>query len=214
MKRVAGKFVFGILALAGVALAGCGVTAQKYTDLAWAQITGETPVVTREQAAAIPYASIGVQSGNSNQVVLVLGTIQDGSAQWLSRQILVTTRDGRIVETAGFPNNLTKMDFAGGPPLPRAGTRYALLFDLEDLGVFGARAECAMADKGPEAVTILGANIPTRHLVEDCDMHLIGWSFENEFWLDAKTGFVWQSIQYVHPKLPPLTVQVFRPPQG
>ncbi len=202
------------LALASLALAACGSTSEKYTGLIWDRLTKDRVTVTRDQAAAIPFASIGIQGGDSNQVTLVLGGTRNGSAQWLNSILTVETHEGRIIQTAGFPNNLSRMILSGtsGPPLP--GVKYSLMFDIQDLGVFGAQARCEATDKGLETITILGANIPTHHLVEDCEMDVIRWSFENEFWLDAKTGFVWQSVQNVHPKLPPLSVQVFRPPQN
>ena len=99
----------------------------------------------------------------------------------------------------------------GAPPLE---TDYSLVVDYQDLRLIGAGADCRSSDMGEEAIEILGTSLTTRHVVENCEIRVIDWSFENEFWVDPDTGFVWQSSQYVHPKLSPLTFRVLRPPQS
>ena len=101
---------------------------------------------------------------------------------------------------------------AGGAP--SLGTDYSLVIDFQDLSLIGAGAACRSSDTGEETIEILGTSLTTRHIVEDCEIAVIDWSFENEFWVDPDTGFVWQSSQYVHPKLSPLTFRVLRPPQS
>jgi hypothetical protein len=86
--------------------------------------------------------------------------------------------------------------------------------DFQDLSLVGAGAMCQSSDMGQEIIEILGTALTTRHVVEDCRIAVIDWSFENEFWVDPDTGFVWQSSQYVHPKLSRLTFRVLRPPQS
>jgi hypothetical protein len=99
----------------------------------------------------------------------------------------------------------------GAPPLD---ADYVLVLDYQDLRLVGAGADCRASDRGEEAIEILGTALTTRHVVEACEIRIIDWSFENEFWVDPDTGFVWQSSQYVHPKLSPLTFRVLRPPQS
>ena len=64
--------------------------------------------------------------------------------------------------------------------------------------------------KGPETIEILGTKIATRHHVESCEAEQLDWSFENEFWIDPKSGFVWQSEQSIHPRSADLNLTVFR----
>jgi hypothetical protein len=90
-----------------------------------------------------------------------------------------------------------------------APTSYSL--DFPDMGVFGAVAQCTNQDQGEETVTILGGDIATRHVVEHCSVPVMRWSFDNDYWQDPRTGYVWRSRQYVHPKSPPIVLEVFRP---
>jgi hypothetical protein len=40
------------------------------------------------------------------------------------------------------------------------------------------------------------------------------WNFDNEYWTDKMTGYVWRSSQHIHPKAPPLILEVLRPEQN
>ena len=40
-----------------------------------------------------------------------------------------------------------------------------------------------------------------------------GWSFENLFWVDPQTGFVWRSVQHIAPGVAPIEIDVLRPPR-
>jgi hypothetical protein len=86
--------------------------------------------------------------------------------------------------------------------------------DFPDLGIFGATAQCSQKDMGDEDVEIFGSRIATRHIVEHCTVEAMRWSFDNEFWKDKTSGYIWRSSQYIHPKSPPLILEVLRPEQN
>lgn len=203
-------------------LAACAdSTAMTFATLAWNVAVKPPTSVTLEDASAVPYASIGVQVGSSNQFIMPLATDLDGKQEWMNQKLLVATRNGRIVQTAGMPFNLGRLEQVAHAPAPGTAigapvpnTRYSLYFDLVDLNLFAIEAACTATDRGLEQVDILGGEIPARHIVEDCDMHALDWSFENDFWTDPNTGFVWKSVQNVHPKLAAVTIMVLRPPSS
>jgi len=152
---------------------------------------------------------------------MVLGLSEGERQEWYARSQMLAMNNGRIVQSQGFPYNLSRLEVrradgstltTGGTPPP--GTEYSLVMDFQDLSLVGAGAACRSSDMGQETIEILGTALTTRHVVEDCKIAVIDWSFENEFWVDPDTGFVWQSSQYVHPKLSRLTFRVLRPPQS
>jgi hypothetical protein len=171
--------------------------------------------ITRDQAAAIPYASIGVQLGGSSQGLAVLGKGIGADRYWYSgNRILFVTRDGRVVQTVGLPHDLTHLDVrtrSGNWTGPGTAKNFSLVFDFADVGAFNVVATCTDENKGPETITILGANLSTEHHTETCDAPALDWSFQNQFWIDPKTHFVWQSEQEIHPHESTLYVSVFRP---
>ena len=202
---------------------GCGTNSDqaRYASLVWRVLSGNRGEVSREQAAAIPFASIGVAIGRSDEGLMVLGLAEGDRQEWYARTQMLAMMNGRIVQSQGFPYNLSRLEVrrpdgstvaAGGAP--PAGTDYSLVIDFQDLSLIGAGAACRSSDMGQETIEILGTSLTTRHVVEDCEIAVIDWSFENEFWIDPDTGFVWQSSQYVHPKLSRLTFRVLRPPQS
>lgn len=217
----------GFRATLGIGLAtlvlGCGTNSDqaRYAGLVWRLVSGDRGEVSRDQAAGIPFASIGVAFGRSDEGLMVLGLSEGVRQEWYARSQMLAMNNGRIVQSQGFPYNLSRLEVrradastvatGGAPPL---GTEYSLVMDFQDLSLVGAGAMCQSSDMGQEIIEILGTALTVRHVVEDCRIAVIDWSFENEFWVDPETGFVWQSSQYVHPKLSRLTFRVLRPPQS
>jgi hypothetical protein len=199
---------------------GCGTNSDqaRYLSLVWRLVSGERAEVPREQAASIPFASIGVAIGRNDEGLMVLGLVDEARQEWYARTQMLAMNNGRIVQSEGFPYNLNRLEVrgldgtavasGGAPPL---GVDYSLVLDFQDLSLVGAGAVCRSSDTGMETIEILGTSLTTRHVVEDCELALIDWSFENEFWVDPDTGFIWQSSQYVHPKLAAVTFRVLRP---
>jgi hypothetical protein len=201
-------------------LLGCGTNSSesRYASILWRLVSGQRNEVSREQAGAIPFASIGISIGRADEGLMVLGLAEGERQEWYARTQMIAMSNGRILQTQGFPFNLSRLEVRaqggaaaqGGPP--PVGTDYALLIDFQDLQLIGTGAQCRSSETGQESIEILGTPLITRHLVESCEIASIDWSFENEFWVDPDTGFVWQSSQYIHPKLSPLTFRVLRPP--
>jgi hypothetical protein len=217
MIRVARVLV--VCAFAG-ALAGCGSDSDFVTmgGLLWdnvSRIGSEGPPVPRNQAAAVPYASIGIRYGSSPEAMLILATKSGSDSEWLAgTQFSIVTRDGRIIRTVGLPHNLT--GFQG--PIADSGSdatpgSYHYLYDFSERHVFGAIVECAQHDAGPERIEIIGGSHDTRHIVEECTAPQFGWQFQNDFWRDAATGYVWKTMQIIYPDDDPVTISVLRPEQ-
>lgn len=216
MKRRAQAAVLGLLAL----LTGCGTNSDqaRYGNLLWRLVTGQRVEVSRDQAGGIPFASIAVAIGRADEGLMVLGLDEGERQEWYARSQMLAMSNGRILQSQGFPYNLSRLEVrgrdggsaqGGAPPI---GAEYSLVIDYADLRLIGAGADCRSTDMGQESIEILGTALITRHLVESCEIPLIDWSFENEFWVDPDTGFVWQSSQYIHPKLSRITFRVLRPP--
>ena len=175
--------------------------------------------VTREQAAAIAYASLGVTVDGGNQGLLVLATDSGGDLLWTSAaHVVIVTRDGRIVRTVGLGRDLasaTSRDQSGSPP-PAAAARAAFssirLEDFPDLGLYGVRVSCRTTLAGRQSVKILGQAIATLRIEEACNSRNPDWSFTDIFWVDKDSGFVWRSRQNVHPKGTLVETEIFRPP--
>jgi hypothetical protein len=216
----------GVLALAtalALALAGCDALTGSMGD--WGQVMSmardgfnRDSSITLEQAAAVPYASLGVRVGDGTQMLVVLATDAGGDRLWTSKsKIAITTRNGRIVSTAGLDRNLSSITFSGGsdPVLgaaqagpPRQSVRLA---DYWDINRYSVELHCVTVSRGADSVTVLGKSIAVTRIEESCESEALDWSFTDTFWVGS-SGLVWKSIQHVHPDFDPIEIDVLRPP--
>ena len=176
---------------------------------------GSGEKITRERAGAVPYASMGLALGSNPELLLVLGTATADQQEWFAGEnIFVATRQGHIIRTAGLPYDLGGIRLlSANSSAPGGAPATLFLVDFPDLGIYGAPLQCSTKVVGDEAVEILGASIPTRHIIEQCQLAVLKWTFQNHFWRDPMTGAMWRSSQYVHPKSPPVILEVLRPIQ-
>ncbi|MEI9997261.1 MAG: YjbF family lipoprotein [Rhizomicrobium sp.] len=170
--------------------------------------------VSLEQAAAIPYATMGIRINGGREQVLLLATDTNGERLWASgAHVAITTRNGRIVRTAGFGTDLTGYQAAAGDPSgwtrPHSFTWNA---DFADRGIYSVPVVCRMVPAGPDPITILGKQLDTIRVDESCRAERLDWSFANSYWVSAATGRVWRSIQNVHPNGLTLEIELLRPP--
>jgi hypothetical protein len=173
--------------------------------------------IPRERAAAVPYATMGMELGSGAQALLILGATTADELDWFSGEnVFVRTRHGQVIRTVGLPYDLGGLRAVsatpGAPARATGENMYSL--DFPELGVFGATAQCSRRAGGDETIEIFGAPIATHHVVEHCEVPTMRWRFDNEFWEDRTSGYVWRSAQHIHPDAPVLTLEVFRPEQA
>jgi hypothetical protein len=177
---------------------------------------GSTGAVPRSRVVSVPYASLGVRLGSSDESLFVLAGKTGDDLVWLGgARLAITTRNGRIVRTAGFKHNLTGFEAAPGQPATigqREGIAEQYLYDFSDRSRYGVAIRCSEQDQGEERITVIGVAHDTDRIVEICTAPDLNWNFRNQFWRD-RSGFVWKSEQYVAPGLDSFTIEILRPAQ-
>lgn len=175
--------------------------------------------VTRNQAGAIPYASMGYRLNDGSEQLVVLATDTNGEQLWTSAaHIVIATRGGRIVRTVGLPANVSAVTPAAGESLPSlsaavSGTlTYSRLEDLPDINVYGANVVCRTQYQGRQTIVILGRGLLTAKVDENCASETLNWSFTDSYWLDPANGQVWRSIQHTALKNGKIETEILRPP--
>lgn len=180
-------------------------------------VFGDDTSVTRAQAAAIPYASIGVRLGDSRQFLLVLATQMRDQCLWTSAaHIAIETTSGRITRCAGLPHTIAQSLIAGRDPVQSrvaiGNSSCSFAVDLPDRNVYQARLEYREQLPRLDVIEILGTKLKVQRFTEQGTCPVLDWQFENTYWRDGKSGFVWRSVQNIHPDLDALEITVFRPP--
>jgi len=175
--------------------------------------------VTRDQAASIPYASIGIRIGDAAEGILVLATDEQGQQIWTSSShIVLVTRGGRIVRSVGLDHDIAGTTPQSGTVLPplqdalKGPYRSTRIIDLPDMGLYGVVLNCQTVARGPQSISIIGTTIPTRRIDETCRSEKPRWSFTDNYWIDPQSGFTWHSVQNLHPGGSPIQTEIFRPP--
>jgi hypothetical protein len=172
---------------------------------------GSANEVPREKVASIPYATLGVQLGSSDQSMLVLASKSGDKLLWLGgRRVAITTRNGRIVQTVGFAHNLSGVALTPNAAGNGDASSESYVYDFADRSRYGVAVRCSKSRLDRERVVIVEVPHDTDHVVEDCAAPQMDWQFRNEYWSDT-SGFVWKSRQYVDPDLDALTLEILRP---
>ncbi len=155
--------------------------------------------------------ALALRLGRSRRGVATLLQADGTQRLWRTNGGVVVATDGaRVVATAGLEQVLAATRFDGPDPLPDAanlGDRVARTWrivdvmrsDLRPQGMrFGLRIECRMRLRQTEDPATLLAE-------ESCQGDA---RFTNRFWLDAQTGAVFLSEQWVGEDMPLLQVEV------
>ncbi len=200
--------------------AGCGDTWLKNVRFATKTylMKGDDLKLTRADIDRIPYASVAARLGDGPQVLLILGKYDGDDLHWISHESeVIVTRRGRVVQTYGLPDDLKETQFLTADPVGRpedalrASAECLRTIDLEPQHIDGVLVRSRFEGGQSEALTILGAEIATSVWTEASAAPDLAWQFRNHYWIEPRTGYVWKSVQYLSPKLPPLELIIFRP---
>ena len=217
-------FRAGAAALLLASVAGCssqsgGADWSQIYDMVSGQIGGSSSNITLEQAAAVPFSTLGVRLGDGPQAMVVLAGQTGGDLLWTSKsRIAVTTRHGRLVKSSGLPRNLDSVDFPVGDPILEAAKggppiELQRMSDFWDLNRYSVPLHCVAVSRGADPITILGKSIATVRVDESCEGSTMEWSFTDSFWVGTN-GLVWKSVQHYHPDYDPIELEILRPPAG
>jgi hypothetical protein len=209
-----------------VLLSGCSSTGASDYSLYYQALRqsiaagfGGRPRVTKDQAAAIPYATIGYRLNDGPEQLLVLATDSGGEQLWTSgAHVVIVTRDGRIVRTVGFAQDVSAVTPQKGQqifgPAEAKGKNFTTvrLEDFPSIPVYGVAVRCSAISRGRETIVILGRGVATQKVDEICRSDALAWSFTDSYWIDPQGGLVWRSIQHVGPENEKIEIETLRPP--
>jgi hypothetical protein len=176
--------------------------------------------ITRQEAASVPYASLGYRINDGDEAMLVLATDTGGQQIWTaSNHVVFQLQDGRLTRTVGLKINLgavTPQRGSGGIAAPFAALKGpfgdARLVDYPELGIYSMLLTCSTQVRGAQTVKILGQPIATVRVDETCENRPAAWRFTDTYWLDPHSGLAWRSIQHIAPRGEKIEIEILRPP--
>ena len=173
--------------------------------------------ITQSLVKQIPYASLRMKIGKGPAGLLILESQKENSSTWVSADnIFIILKGGRIIRAEGLPNNLT--DFLSSEPsfkeiINKDDTGEVFRYiSLDTPEVSNLKLSVTYKKGGHEEVSILGHKRKLLLIEERILNSYIRWEHINKYWVDEKTGYVWQSLQMIAPNLPPISIQITKKP--
>ena len=173
-------------------------------------VYGDDSSIAPEVIKEIPYASMLVKIGNGPKALMILEKISDDEYTWVSAdEIYLVTRNGRIIKTAGLPNNLKEIIS------PFNGWN-SELFKINDFVSYKTFTDPPLKNlkvvsnyflNNPAEEDLLFGSKKLKLIEEEIYSGEVGWSETNKYWLD-NDNFVWKSVQYISPRLPKINIEI------
>ncbi|MFB2637765.1 YjbF family lipoprotein [Shewanella bicestrii] len=216
-----------------VGLSGCSQRISALNDTIKLAFLGtEDIVLSPEQVAAIPYASIYAKLDDTPQAFMVLGFAESKinlsskksshealELKWLSAdKAMLVTVNGRLVKTHNLlTGNLAAVESAQPDPLllglhlnstPKTWTR---TLDWQPGYHYGYKAKSEFKLIAEESILINGFPTQALHFSEYVSVDTLNIQYQNEFWLNPLDGNVIKSRQKIAPNLPFIDITLLRP---
>jgi hypothetical protein len=195
--------------LAGLAaalmLAGCSAPASSIKRIygAYQQINlakREYPV-SRAQIDAQPHAVLGAQVKDGLKGLLVLREQNQGQDLWRAdNNVLLATRNGRIVRSVGFAQDLrairvvAEADPLGKPMDKLRSYHFAQQLDLAP-DRYGLQTRNHLKFVATETLSLHQKPITLDHWQETVELPDLRQVWRQHFWVDPSSGEVWRSQQ-------------------
>jgi hypothetical protein len=181
--------------------AGALKTLQTQFSKGPAQPIPTAPVLTPAQVDANPGGFMVLNAYNGTMVAALVAGAQNGNrTTWLSANgPSVTTQNGVMVATRGFPRDLMAADVDGvmRSLIAGGGTATRVHETLSDTDQIVTQSfTCTVASQGRETIGILGRRIVTERFGEACQSDQL--SFSNRYWIDDD-GKMARSLQAIAP---------------
>ena len=177
----------------------------------------ENDFITQDLIDDIPYASSIVRIGSGPFGLMILESIRDNEATWITAdKIYFVIKNGKIIETKGLSNNLSNLLL---PTLIEeknlnnidVKNTFVYYYSYDEPELYNLEVKANYANKGYRTVKILEKEMNLTLVQENLASDVIGWYVTNSYWID-KNGYVWKSQQYISPKLPSISYEITKKP--
>ena len=176
----------------------------------------ENELLTPDLIKNIPYASSILKIGKGAPALIILESKEEEQETWVSSDgVYLVFKEGRIVKTSGFFNNLinfksVETNFAS---LMDSNESESLVYyySYDDPELIDMRGQASRRFVAKEKVQLIDREEELNLIEEQIVNHYIGWEVTNKFWIDDDM-FVWKSEQYISTKLPKFYTEVTKKP--
>jgi hypothetical protein len=176
----------------------------------------ENDSITPELVKAIPYASSILKIGKGAPGLIILESLSEDQETWVSSDgIYLVFKEGRIIKTRGFFNNLVgfnslEIDLKRLIDSKKTES-FIYYYSYDDPKLINMKVSGERKFIKNEEIKLFGRMQKLYLIEESFENSYIGWKVTNKFWVDDEM-FVWKSNQSISPKLPEFYVEVTKKP--
>jgi hypothetical protein len=202
----------GALTVSCMLVVGCNsMTANAYDTLKIA-VKGPDSQISTGMINRLGQPALVVQLGQS-EALMVQASASGSRAEWHGSHQMMVTRQGRIVQTAGMPEDsdliaplLEDDPFMGDLRMLAERAEVTRFVDMPKR-YLSALPQHARYTRGPvQEREIMGELIALQRIDERISMPAINFRATNQYWVDPATGAVLASVQHLSPELAPLVI--------
>ncbi|WP_165310709.1 YjbF family lipoprotein [Vibrio ziniensis] len=207
-------------------LTGCSNNIKQATDSVVEYFSLPSDVELSDKADQIPYASILAKLDDFPSSLLILGAIEESTAnqpsylKWISsdKEMLVT-QNGRLVKTVNLAQgNLLAISSTQTDPLSiglhhvSTPKQWDFLISWQPGYHINYQAHSSFEARG-EQLKLLpnGQTLSLLYFVETITIPALSSTYHNEYWLSPTSGEVISTKQHIAPKLHTLSLSVAKP---
>lgn len=211
-----------VLMLAGCFSQRTGILERMF-DLALGQLSDEAvevaPQPTRDQLSQIPFAMIALSRPGSEARGFIVPVADTGGYVVYQDPFRrsVVLNGAQMTGTYGFGYDLAAVKGQLDDPIavqrPVRDWPSTLVrnyqFKLQNAPHFEITVQCVLEFVSRETIEIVELSFDLAKVQERCSN--AKRTFENTYWADPATGYIWKSQQWIGPKVEPFIIEVIRP---
>ncbi|MGF1793916.1 YjbF family lipoprotein [Photobacterium profundum] len=227
---------FTLLTLTILLSAGITGCSQKFNDvndtLSVALFGDDDTELASDDVQRLPYASLYAQVDDGPQAFMVLALAEPALSletsltpnistqlKWVSSDKgMLVTEGGRLVKSMNLPQGNLIDTYSSQPDpltlgLQRASTpmHWQRTIDWQPGYHFGYQLTSRFARQDNAVIMINERPVKTWHFIESVTIEALDTHYQNQFWIDGKTGKVLKSQQTLAPGLPVIDMTLLKP---
>jgi hypothetical protein len=162
--------------------------------------------ITEELFNEYENSFLKIRFGRGPHAILILAYIEDDVYEWVgSDDVRIFTLNGRIIKTAGLPNNFEILKPFDDPFSSKEVFETINLYNPD---LFSATIKRSTVSRDG-SIKKLGKNMAVNRIKESFAIDTIGWKGVNIFYQNASSNQIESAEQKIHPRLPVAKIEYY-----
>lgn len=195
-------------------MAGCNSFSGDAFDTIKLAISGPESSISADRVHAIDAPVLVVEMGVAEALMVSNGSAY-GLVEWHGVSEMLLSHHGRIVQTAGFSDDMIAPLIANDPFISGLhnvtdGQQLTRLVDYPALYHTGLQQHARYSVGKVQSIEFMGSSHQLLRIDESIHMPELSFRAINQYWVEPDNGHVRYSVQHIAPDLPPLRLTLVK----